>query len=57
MWELVSDETLTKIICLSTMAALWLWACSGEVEVTGVPKKIQLEAPFCVPDKDAGDAG
>ncbi len=53
MWDLVTDETLTKIICLSTMAALWLWACSGDVDVHGIPKTIELEAPFCAPAKDA----
>lgn len=26
-------------------------ACSGDVEVTGVPESIRLDVPFCVPPK------
>lgn len=37
--------------------ALFLASCSGDIEVHGVPKKIELEAPFCAPaPADAGDA-
>ncbi len=32
-----------------------VWACSGDVEVHGIPETIELQAPFCVPPtKDAG---
>ncbi len=33
---------------------LTLVACSGDVEVHGIPESIKLDAPFCVPPKDAG---
>ena len=36
------------------LLCLLLVACSGSVEVTGIPESIELETPFCVPPKDAG---
>lgn len=34
-----------------------LFACSGTVDVEGVPESIRLDVPFCVPPSPAKDAG
>ncbi len=45
------------VVVALALTAVGLAGCSGDVNVHGVPDKIELEAPFCVPSKDAGAAG
>ena len=47
-------------VIIALNVAVAVQACSGDVEVHGVPKKIELEAPFCTPppaDAGAQEAG
>ena len=53
---IVSGLIVGFIVAAIIAVGLLSSGCEGEVDVHGIPKSIELQAPFCVPaPKDAGD--